>query len=85
MSINKFTHIFRGYRLHKLPARLTVREPNQIELEFCKMANSTSLEELNESLTVLRDNSNQMFLIVMGCVIFCEYRGEKQVNRQERF
>lgn len=41
-----------------------------------KMANITvaaQFTELEERVKVLRENLDQMFLLVMGCFIFCEY------------
>ena len=39
------------------------------------MASTTAKElaELNGRLAVLMGNLDQMFLLVMGCLIFCEY------------
>lgn len=42
------------------------------------MANETSVDEaqfklLKESVDVLSGNLDQLFLIIMGCCIFCEY------------
>ena len=39
------------------------------------MANTTAAElaKLNGSVEVLTGNLDQMFLLVMGCLVFCEY------------
>jgi len=39
------------------------------------MANVTAAEftKLNERVKVVMENLDQMFLLVMGCLIFCEY------------
>ena len=34
---------------------------------------ATELAKLNGSVEVLMGNLDQMFLLVMGCLIFCEY------------
>lgn len=36
------------------------------------MANVTAAE-LKEIVKTLRENLDQMFLLVFGCIIFCEY------------
>ena len=48
---------------------------NQKFLYKTKMANTTAAElaKLNKSVEVLTGNLDQMFLLVMGCLIFCEY------------
>jgi len=35
--------------------------------------NETTAAELKGSVDVLKGNLDQMFLLVMGCLIFCEY------------
>jgi len=43
--------------------------------EKSKMAEMTAadLTDLNGRVEVLKGNLDQMFLLVMGCLIFCEY------------
>lgn len=47
----------------------------QPKFEKTKMANVTAAEftKLNERVKVVMENLDQMFLLVMGCLIFCEY------------
>ena len=51
----------------------------EVKMAEVKMANVTAAE-LEERVEVLSGNLDQMFLIIMGCCIFCKYEFSLEIT-----